>query len=307
MRLNKLIQKFLEHLETERGRSSRTVTNYDFYLRRYSDWANNPTPSNIDLASIRGYKLWLKRMIDHRGELLKKNTRNYHLIALRSFLKYLSKQDIASLSPEKIELMAMPQRSVDFLEGDDLEKLLHAPMDVGQDELTQFRDRAILELFFSTGLSVSELVGLTKKTLRLDKDEFTIHGKGGKLRIIFLSNQAKRWIKKYLTSRTDTEAALFLRHDRASKAKNQVQKGITPRSIQRIIKKYALVAGITKDISPRTLRHSFATDLLRSGADIRSVQTMLGHSSIATTQVYTQVTDKALREVHKKFHNKDKK
>ena len=307
MKLNKLIQQFLEHLEIERGRSARTVNNYDFYLRRYSDWANEPNPAQINKDSIRQYRLWLNRMTDSHGEPLKKNTQNYHLIALRSFLKYLAKQDIRSLAPEKIELAKTQQRQVEFLEGADLDNLLSAPMSVEQREIIQFRDRAILELFFSTGLRVSELVSLYKDIINLDKDEFTIRGKGGKLRVIFLSNQAKHWIKKYLGKRVDMEPPLFLRHDRAAKIEKQVMNGLTPRSIQRIIKKYAKVAGITKNISPHTLRHSFATDLLRSGADIRSVQAMLGHASITTTQVYTHVTDKALRETYQKFHNKSDK
>ncbi|MFA7663163.1 MAG: tyrosine-type recombinase/integrase, partial [Patescibacteria group bacterium] len=230
----------------------------------------------------------------------------YHLIALRSFLKYLAKQDIVSLAPEKIELAKTLQREVEFLEGPDLEHLLSAPILVKQEEIVQLRDRAILELFFSTGLRVSELISLEKDGINLSKDEFTIRGKGGKLRVIFLSNQARSWIKKYLEKRTDMETALFLRHDRAATDKKKAQDGLTARSIQRIIKKYAKVAGITKSISPHTLRHSFATDLLQSGADIRSVQTMLGHSSITTTQVYTHITDKGLREIYQKFHDKER-
>jgi site-specific recombinase XerD len=304
MSLQTLIQHFLEHLEIERGRSPRTITNYNFYLQRFADWSGQPEPSKIDIEMIRLYRLWLNRLIDNHGELLGKNTQNYHLIALRSFLKYLAKQDIASLAPEKIELAKTPMRQVDFLEGGDLDNLLIAPMSIEQEEIIQLRDRAILELFFSTGLRVSELAGLRKDSLNLIKDEFTIRGKGGKLRVIFLSNQAKHWIQKYLSQRTDMETPLFLRHDHARKINGQSELGgLTPRSIQRMVKKYTKIAGITKDVTPHTLRHSFATDLLQSGADIRSVQAMLGHSSITTTQVYTHVTDKALRETYQKFHH----
>lgn len=305
MSIKNLIEQFLEYLEIERGRKHNTTENYRFYLERFSDWANHPNVKDIDKELIRKYRLWLNRMTDNHGEPLKKNTQNYHLIALRSFLKYLAKQDIKSLAPEKIELAKIPERQVEFLEGGDLDNLLIAPMEVEQKEIIQFRDRAILELFFSTGLRVSELASLDKEDLNLKKDEFTIRGKGDKLRVIFLSNQAKHWIKKYLDKRTDMEPPLFIRHDRARNINGkEVLGGLTPRSIQRIVKKYTKVAGITKDVTPHTLRHSFATDLLQSGADIRSVQAMLGHSSITTTQIYTHVTDKALRETYHKFHDK---
>lgn len=304
--LHKLINDFLDYLEIEKNRAKTTRDNYYFYLNRFANWAVDngcKKPDQISAPLIKKYRLWLNRL-EKGGEQIKKNTQNYHLIALRSFLKYLAKQDINTLAPEKIELAKMPERQVDFLEGTDLERLLQAPMDINQPEIIQIRDRAILELFFSTGLRVSELSALKIEDINLKKDEFTIRGKGSKLRVVFLSNQAKYWIEKYLKMRKDVAPFLFIRHDRASgkKAKEKEADSLTPRSIQRLIKKYAKTAGITKKVTPHTLRHSFATDLLLNGADIRSVQAMLGHSSITTTQIYTHITNQQLREVHKAFH-----
>lgn len=319
MKINDLIIDFLEYLEIEKNRSKATIENYKFYLQRFSNWVSQSPPARgrggevgapekINLDLVREYRLWLNRLKDNKGNVLKKNTQNYHLIALRSFLKYLSKRDIKSLAPEKIELIKMPNRSVEFLEGEDLENLLEAPLKIEQLEIIKLRDKAILELFFSTGLRVSELSNLTKEQINLKKDEFTIRGKGSKLRIVFLSQQAKYWLKSYLEARKDLEIALFIRHDRGApkelvKSKDKALN-LSPRSIQRIIKKYAKIAGITKKISPHTLRHSFATDLLSGGADIRSVQTLLGHSSITTTQIYTHITDKKLKETFKAFHDR---
>lgn len=311
--LNDSINEFLEYLEIEKNRSRRTVKNYDFYLRRFSEWAENPDVSEIDLETVRRYRLWLNRFGDERGEFLQKSTQNYHLIALRSLLKYLAKRDIKTLAPEKIELARMPKRTVEFLEGKDLEKFLEAPLlakaagETG--EAIRLRDKAILEMLFSTGLRVSELANLTKDDVNLDKDEFTVRGKGDKPRVVFLSNQAKYWLKKYLAKRTDIEPALFVRHDRAAKtqAKDDKAERLTLRSVQRIVKKYSKIAGLTKRITPHTVRHSFATDLLMNGADIRSVQSMLGHASITTTQIYTHITDQQLREVHKAFHDRKRK
>ncbi|NUM25631.1 MAG: tyrosine-type recombinase/integrase [Candidatus Buchananbacteria bacterium] len=301
----KLIQEFLEYLEIEKGRSINTVRNYDFYLRRFVDWAKIKSPAQIDIELIRRYRLWLNREVDHYGENLKKSTQNYHLIALRSFLKYLAKRDIASLAPEKIELAKMPERQVDFLEGDDLERLLEAPLKTTEAKIIQLRDKAILEMLFSTGLRVSEMAKLKRDQINLQKDEFTIRGKGLKLRVVFLSNQTKYWLKQYLDARKDLADSLFVRHDRA-KGKEQPEN-LTPRSIQRLIKKYSKAAGITKNVTPHTMRHSFATDLLINGADIRSVQAMLGHSSITTTQIYTHITNQQLKEVYKSFHQRKKK
>ncbi|MBI3120304.1 MAG: tyrosine-type recombinase/integrase [Candidatus Kerfeldbacteria bacterium] len=250
-------------------------------------------------------------MENSRGGNLKKSTQNYHIIALRSFLKYLAKRDIPCLAPEKIELSNVPQRQVEFLEGKDLERLLAAPNVVltetlnhhrpnVEQELLASRDSAILELFFSTGLRISELCNLQKEDINLANDEFTIRGKGEKLRVVFLSDRAKQKLRSYLSKRQDLSPYLFVSLDRASLARDETP--LTPRSVQRLIRRYSRVAGITKHVTPHTLRHSFATDLLRSGANIREVQQMLGHASITTTQVYTHVTDAALRDVHKKFH-----
>ncbi|MDX9893504.1 MAG: tyrosine-type recombinase/integrase [Patescibacteria group bacterium] len=303
--MNKLINQFLEYLEIEKGRSLNTVQNYHFYLNRFAEWSKIKKPEQINQDLVRSYRIWLNRQTDNRGEVLEKSTQNYHLIALRSFLKYLSKIDVNSMAPEKIELAKMPQRQVDFLEGPDLERLLEAPLKSAEPEIIKLRDKAILELLFSTGLRVSELSKLNQDQINLAKEEFTVRGKGSKLRVVFLSNQAKHWLKQYLEKRKDLSPSLFVRHDRA-KGKKEAEN-LTPRSIQRLIKKYAKEAGIAKDITPHTMRHSFATDLLINGADIRSVQSMLGHSSITTTQIYTHLTDHQLREVYKTFHQRQRR
>jgi len=250
-------------------------------------------------------------MKDSTGENLKLITQNYHVIALRAFLKYLAKQDIETLAAEKLELPKTPSRQVQFLEPDEIKRLFEAVASE-TDTLTRLRDLAILELLFSTGLRVSELAGLTKRSVNVDKDEFSVRGKGDKIRVAFLSAEAKTALKEYLKARRDTSPALFIPHRQKKSVEKQIDEmdeekanGLTARSIQRIVKKYARAAGITKDISPHTLRHSFATDLLINGADLRSVQEMLGHSSITTTQIYTHVTNKQLKEIHKKFHSKE--
>lgn len=304
--MRKHIQNFLEYLEIERGRSLNTIANYDFYLTRFAKWSKLSDPKLIDQDTVKGYRLWLNRETYKFGKPLKKSTQNYHLIALRSFLKYLAKHDVKSMAAEKIELAKVPERQVDFLESDDLSRLLEAPIQSKEDKIIQLRDKAILELLFSTGLRVSELSGLEIDNVNLKKDEFTIRGKGEKLRVVFLSNQCKYWLKQYLEKRKDLSPALFVRHDRA-KGKKKEPDGLTPRSIQRMIQKYAKHAGITKVVTPHTMRHSFATDLLQNGADIRSVQAMLGHSSITTTQIYTHVTNKQLKDIHKSFHQRKKR
>jgi site-specific recombinase XerD len=318
--LSKYLTEFLEHLEIERNRSRLTLQNYDFYILRFIEWFGDKKPEAITGEDVRKYRLYLNRFIDKMGEELKKNTQNYHLIALRSFLKYLAKRDVQILSPEKIELMKMPDRDVLFLEADEVKRLLEAPMlikkekkDEDQDDKRQsdilrqkYRDKAILEMLFSTGLRVSELAGLKKENINLKRDEFTVTGKGRKSRVVFISDDAKYWLKKYFDSRKDLNPYLFMGHDKKKKDDPE-DEALTTRSIQRIVHKYAKAAGITKPVTPHTLRHSFATDLLQNGADIRSVQTMLGHSSITTTQIYTHITDKELRNIHKKFHDKKPK
>lgn len=317
---SKYLTEFLEHLEIEKNRSAKTRQNYSFYLRRFGEYWGDKNPEQITAEAVRRYRLWLNRLIDVHGEPLKKNTQNYHLIALRSFLKYLAKRDVKTLAPEKIELMKMPDRVVSFLEGSDLNRLLAAPllidrgpavrppanlvMEEANRELIKYRDKAILELLFSTGLRVSELANLKKENINVKKDEFTIMGKGQKLRIVFLSEQARYWLQKYLEARPDINPCLFISHDKRTARSHQDAAGLTPRSIQRLVQKYARAAGIAKPVTPHTLRHSYATDLLQNGADIRSVQVMLGHASITTTQIYTHITDTKLRRVHKQFHGR---
>jgi site-specific recombinase XerD len=255
---------------------------------------------------VKKYRLWLNQQTNQSGDELKSNTKNYHLVALRSWLKYLAKRDVPTMAPEKIELGKMPQRQVEFLDGADLQAFLEAPEKSKQNKILQLRDKAILELLFSAGLRVSELVSLKRDSVNLKKDEFTVRGKGKKLRICFLSNAAKYAIKEYLDTRKDDADFLFVRHDRASKRSSE-SSPLTPRSVQRMVEKYAKAAGITKKVTPHTLRHSFATDLLMNGADIRSVQSMLGHSSITTTQIYTHITNQQLRDIHKAFHDRKRK
>ncbi|MBI2551365.1 tyrosine-type recombinase/integrase [Candidatus Uhrbacteria bacterium] len=303
--LDKLLKDYLEYLEIEQGRSPRTVRNYEFYLKRFSKWVGKIGPRDITPEVLRRYRLWLNRSIEGRDEEnLKKSTQNYHLIALRSFLKYLSKRDIASLPPEKVELAKQSQRSVEFLETDELERMLVLPMKLG-DSMIALRDQAILECLFATGLRVSELSNLHIDQINTKKREFTVRGKGDKPRIVFLSEPAAEAIDRYFKKRKDTSPFAFVSHDRAKNGREEAGP-LTPRSIERTVARYAREAGISKKITPHTLRHTFATDLLRSGADIRSVQAMLGHASITTTQIYTHVTDPQLKKIHEKFHGKGK-
>jgi len=307
LRLSGYLRRFLEYLEIEKGRSSLTIRNYEFYLNRFIEWAKDPKPGDIDMESVRQYRLYLNRLENKKkDEGLKKTTQNYHLIALRSFLKYLARHDVESLAPEKIELAKQGSREPSFLDAKDLERLLDAPQKSDAPPLIQARDRAILELFFSTGMRVSELASLKKDSINLDRDEFSVRGKGDKVRVVFLSHQARHFLKEYLSSRLDECPFLFVRHDRAKSGATKVGS-LTPRSIERLVQRYSAEAGIPKHVSPHTLRHSFATDLLMNGADIRSVQSMLGHASITTTQIYTHVTNQQLREVHQAFHARTRK
>ncbi|MEK7614118.1 MAG: site-specific tyrosine recombinase/integron integrase [Patescibacteria group bacterium] len=311
-KLSELKREFLEHLEIERGRSLKTIENYDHYLTRFFDFAKIDSPKKIDDALIREFRLWLNRQPTTNNqrpttETLKKKTQNYYLIAIRGFLKYLIKRDIDSLSPERIELAKVADRSLDLISAEELSRLLLAP---DGDDLKSLRDKAMLELLFSTGLRVSELCSLPRD-LDLKKDEFSIRGKGEKVRVVFLSDSAKDAVKKYLGKRSDMDDALFVNVGRIPRPDLEpkfLRSGLgirlTPRSVERIVAHYAIKAGISKKVTPHIIRHQFATDLLSNGADIRSVQIMLGHSSISTTQIYTHVTDKQLRDVHKKFHSK---
>ena len=303
--INILLTDFLEYCEIEKNHSQKTIQNYDHYLRRFLVWAEISQPADITLDLIRKYRIYLNRMEDGGGQMLKKITQNYHIIAIRSWLKYLAKRDIKTLAAEKIELPKVPERSVDFLEESELEKLLAAP-DVS--DLRGLRDRVALELLFSTGMRISELISVNRDQLKASQDELTIRGKGDKPRVVFISPAAKKWVDLYLRKRHDNCPALFINYPRGQAKQedpsNPNFRRLTPRSVQRVINQYAKLAGITKRVTPHVLRHSMATDLLAAGADIRSVQAMLGHSNISTTQIYTHVTDKGLKEVHRAFHGR---
>lgn len=297
-----LMYDFVESLEVEGGRSSKTAENYTHYLERFSEFADNPPVEKITSDMIRKYRLWLNRYKNDNDEMLSLKTQSYHLIALRGFLQYLAKRDIPSLSPNKIELPKTVRKQVTFLHFDEIERL-RAQVDTSDE--AGLRDRAILELLFSSGLRVSELCNLNRDHINTTRREFMVRGKGQKDRPVFISNAAAEHVEQYLDARTDSLAPLFISYSRNAGAVDTSgdYRRLTPRSIQRMISKYARLAGITKHVSPHTMRHSFATDLLMNGADIRSVQTMLGHADISTTQVYTHVTDEHLREVHEKFHS----
>lgn len=307
MTLHDLKREFLEYLEIERGRSVRTITNYDHYLTRFLEYVKYDDPKRISERDVREYRLWLNRQpgtkVGRVTESLKRRTQNYHLIALRAFLKYLRRKDIESLNPERIELAKVPERELDLISSQELNRLLDSP---DRSNEAGLRDRAILELLFSTGLRVSELCALSQEDVDLSRDEFSVRGKGDKVRVVFLSDAAKSAIREYLKARKDFDGAMFIQYGKNTegvKEKNGDLR-LTPRSIQRIIKRYATLAGITRKVTPHKLRHSFATDLLSNGADLRSVQALLGHANIATTQIYTHVTDKHLRDIHKKFHSR---
>lgn len=303
-----LAKRFFDHLEIELNRSVRTLESYGKALQNFFEWGNIGVPSDITAEKVREYRLFLNRKKTSRGLTLKKNTQAYHAIVLRTFLKYLAKQDIATLAAEKIEIGKIPDRQVDFLEFDEVERLISA---ADGKETKHLRDKAMLELLFSSGLRVSELTSLDRTHLNLEKEEFSVRGKGSKLRIVFISPGAKAALKAYLAKRTDVDPALFVAYPKKGlvNGKNATRESmrLTPRSVQRIVKYYAVKAGIVKDVHPHTLRHSFATDLLVNGADIRSVQAMLGHSSITTTQIYTHITNERLKEIHQSFHAKRKK
>ncbi len=302
MKLVELKRQFLEYLEIERGRSVKTVENYDRYLTRFFIFSDTQKPSDLTEEHVTKFRLYLNRQpgtkVGGHIETMKRRTQNYYLIAIRAFLKFLRKRKISAISPELIELAKVPERSIDLISSKELERLMDAP---DQKTLEGKRDRAILELFFSTGLRISELCGLSIDDVDLTTDEFSVRGKGEKVRVVFLSESAKYAIKIYLKFRKDMDDALFVRYGR--KVNDGGDLRISPRAIQRLLKKYAIEAGITRKVTPHIIRHSFATDLLSNGADLRSVQALLGHANIATTQIYTHVTDKHLREVHKKFHS----
>lgn len=303
-----LITDFVEHVEVERGRSKKTAENYARYLMRFLDIAGEITgkdysiqPEDITREVLRKFRLALNRVEDEHGEGLKPITQAYHLIALRGFLKYLAQREIKSLDPSLVELPHVVRQQVTFLHFDEVEAMLK---EIDTETESGLRDRAIIELLFSGGLRVSELTKLNRDSINLERREFLVRGKGSKDRPIFISEAAADWVERYLNARTDTLAPLFLSNSRRTQAVDTSgdYRRLTPRSVERIVQKYAKLAGITKHVSPHTLRHSFATDLLMNGADLRSVQAMLGHADISTTQIYTHVTDVHLKEVHEKFH-----
>jgi len=299
--LKDLKMQFLEYLEIEKGRGVKTVENYDRYLTRFFAFAKVSKPADITEQMVREFRIALNRSAGTSGNM-KKNTQNYYLIALRAFLKFLRKRDVVSLNPERIELAKVGGRDLDLMSASELDRLLKGP---SGDSLTALRDRAILELFFSTGLRVSELCHLNQD-IDLSRDEFSVRGKGEKVRVVFLSPDAKSAIAAYLKKRGDMSDALFVSYGVGTPKSKDLPR-LTPRSIERLVKQYAVKAGITRKVTPHIIRHSFATDLLENGADLRSVQALLGHANIATTQVYTHVTDKHLREIHKAFHGKRRK
>lgn len=304
--IERLVREFLEHLEVERGVSRLTVINYSHYLRRFSLWFKKQDSygkvSGLTQDLVRGYRLYLSRFSNRKGSTLSRKTQGYHIIALRSFLRWLIKTDRPALSPDKIDLPKAESRSLKFLTGEQVDRLLNAP---SLSSIVGKRDKAILEVLFSTGLRVSELVSLDRDRVDLDRREFGVIGKGGRPRVVFLSGRAANFIRQYLEARNDNYKPLFIRHKgKFDPSLSDEEVRLTPRSVQRMIKKYTRKIKLPVDVTPHVMRHSFATDLLMAGADLRSVQEMLGHKNIATTQIYTHITNKQLREVHEAFHGK---
>ncbi|HYF29157.1 MAG TPA: site-specific tyrosine recombinase/integron integrase [Candidatus Paceibacterota bacterium] len=294
-----MLRQFLEYTEIERGRAVKTIENYEHYLDRFFTQMEIKEVSDITEERIREFRLWLNRQPGTSGTM-KRRTQNYYLIALRAFLKFLRKRGIEGLNPERIELAKLPERQIDLISSAELDRLIKAADGTEEKAL---RDRAILELLFSTGLRVSELCALNSD-IDLSRDDLSVRGKGDKVRVVFLSDASKEAVRTYMKARKDMEEALFVNIPRVGKDSKKTPTRLTPRGVQLIIKHYATKAGITKKVTPHVLRHSFATDLLSNGADLRSVQALLGHASINTTQIYTHVTDAHLREVHKRFHSR---
>ena len=306
--LSILIDQFLEYLEIEKNCSKLTIRDYRHYLKVFAEWFSSTLPlkiiSDLDLQTVRKYRVFLANRADNKGLTLKRVTQNYYVIALRSFLRFLIKNEYKTLEPSKIDLPKTESRSLKFLDKDQVDRLVTA-IDTSKEE--GLRDRSILELLFSTGLRVSELVKLNHNQVNLDRKEFGVIGKGGRARLVFVSDRATDWIKRYLEKRKDRFSPLFIRYSgRVVEENNGEKMRLTARSVERIVKKYVRLARLPVDATVHTLRHSFATDLLTNGADIRSVQEMLGHKNISTTQIYTHVTNRQLKEVHKAFHSGNK-
>jgi site-specific recombinase XerD len=304
--LEQLKRQFLEYVEIEKGRALKTVENYNHYLSVFLEQTKAKKPGDINDSLIREFRLWLNRQpvksTSEPNKTISRKTQNYYLIAIRAFLKYLARQEIKTMPSERIELAKTPERSLDLITENELQRLLSAPQ--GND-IRNLRDKAILELLFSTGLRVSELRALPRD-IDLSTDELSVRGKGSKVRVVFISDFAKKMLKEYLSKRKDLDGSLFVQLSKNGKVMEKRGKslGLSKRSIERIVKQCAIKAGISKRVTPHTMRHLFATDLLSNGADLRSVQALLGHANIGTTQIYTHVTDKHLRDIHKKFHNK---
>lgn len=305
--LNDLVNQFLEFLEVEKNASPLTIRNYRHYLERFLHFGASQSPTlssaaSINLEVVRKYRLYLSRFEDGDGMTLKRITQNYHMIALRAFLRYMVKRDIATLTPEKIELPKAESRSLKFLERDAVERLLNMP-EISEE--AGLRDKAILEVLFSTGLRVSELARLNRDSINFDRNEFGVIGKGGRARVVFLSDKSSLWLQKYITVRSDHQKPLFIRYGgKKDITKSDEELRLSVRSIQRIVEKYVKKARLPIKITPHGLRHSFATDLLSGGADLRAIQEMLGHKNISTTQIYTHVTNPRLKEIHQKYHRK---
>ncbi len=303
MGMEQKIQEYLEYLAIERGRSKKTIANYSHYLTRLVDYAGDINVTDITPELVRKWRVWLHELGSDQADELSKTTQNYHLIALRNFLKFCHKRGYKAMSADQIELAKVARTKVTFLNNDEHNRLMEQP---NTNDESGLRDRAILELLYSSGLRVSELVNLDKGHINLKRREFTVRGKGQKDRPVFISQQAADWVQAYLDKRMDNLPALFISYSGKQIANTSGNfRRLTARSVQRMVSRYALLAGITKQVSPHTMRHSFATDLLMNGADLRSVQAMLGHSNIATTQIYTHVTDPHLKSIHDKFHNKN--
>lgn len=302
MSISELVTDFLEYQEIEQNRSQKTIANYDHYLSRLVDFMGDADIKKLDQEAIRQWRLALSRLQDTNGQPLSKTTQNYHLIALRSFLKYLAKRNIEAIPSDKIELASVKRPQIGFLTPEEVGRLVAA---IDTSTPVGLRDRAIIELLFAGGLRVSELVSLNRDQINLERREFMVRGKGQKDRPIFMSPEASDWLEQYLKSRNDSIDPLFIHYGGSKDDSNSgTYQRLTVRSVQRLVKRYARAAGITKEVTPHTLRHSFATDLLMNGADIRSVQGLLGHANISTTQIYTHITDPRLKEVHERFHRK---
>jgi len=296
---------YLEHLEVERNVSRLTIRNYRHYLARFNDWfeaGGYHDLKELDSQVVRKYRVYLARYVDDQGRTLSKKTQGYYIIALRSWLKWLIRQDCEVINPEKIDLPKTESHSMNFLNLTQITALLSQPQ---LSSKTGLRDKALLEVLFSTGLRVSELVSLNRDQIDLERQEFGVIGKGRRPRVVFLSDQAKTWLERWLNSREDNWRPVFIRFSgqKPDLLADGEKMRLSTRSVQRLVDKYCRKAHLPVKISPHGVRHSFATDLLSNGAGLRDVQEMLGHKSIATTQIYTHVTRPQLKKIHEQYHS----